>query len=153
IVSTARELATSPCASPPMPSDMTKSCIDSRMRKESSLLLRTRPTSVKPSLAICTAAPSKLSVNTRGTPCADTPASTVWTTLAEAWPPGKPLHPSDYSPIGNTHRRANWKEYPNRSRGDSKIWGKRDWSNPAMAETLLDRKSVHYNHGVRKTSW
>jgi hypothetical protein len=37
------------------------------------LLVRTRPTSDKPLLTICTASPSSLAVNTNGTPGVDTP--------------------------------------------------------------------------------
>src|SRR5258708_13329244 len=66
-VSTANALATSPCASPPIPSDNTNRCSGATMRKQSSLLVRTRPTSVTPPLTICTQTPL---------PPRDTPAQT-----------------------------------------------------------------------------
>src|SRR6202011_3545695 len=56
-VSTASALATSPCASPPIPSDNTNRWSGATMRKQSSLLVRTRPTSVTPPLLICTDTP------------------------------------------------------------------------------------------------
>src|SRR5262249_59135777 len=94
MVSTARELAISPCASPPMPSDRMNRFSGSTIRKESSLFERTRPRSVTPPLSICTSTPSKLFVGTRDTPAVDTPA--FYSTLAEAYRPPNALRPSDY---------------------------------------------------------
>src|SRR5438094_9642012 len=56
-VSTAKALAISPCASPPIPSASTKRFSDVVLRKQSSLFVRTRPTSVTPPLEICTLSP------------------------------------------------------------------------------------------------
>src|SRR5258708_22557996 len=112
ITSTAIALATSPCASPPIPSDRMKRFRASTMRKESSLLVRTRPTSDKPLLTICTASPSSLAVNTTGTPGAH-PGLSVPSTLADTLLLGKALHPTDYLSIPNTYPRVNLQEYSN----------------------------------------
>src|SRR5712664_2317266 len=99
-VSTANALATSPCASPPIPSDSTKRCSGATMRKQSSLLVRTRPTSVTPPLTICTQTPL---------PPRDTPdphvASNPVPTLPDALPTRTPMNPTNYSLFGHTRRR------------------------------------------------
>ena len=92
MVSTARALAISPCASPPMPSERTKRFSGSTIRKQSSLLARTRPTLVTPPLAICT----RLLWPTAGrrwpTPLPGNPAPT----LSDTRNPWKTLNPTDY---------------------------------------------------------
>src|SRR5882762_8842573 len=94
-VSTARALATSPCASPPMPSESTKRFSGVTMRKQSSLLVRTRPTSLTPPLTIRTLAPLPLAEYTPPAPLPRSPLPT----LTEPQHRRKSLNPTNYSLI------------------------------------------------------
>src|SRR5438132_477973 len=84
-----------------MPSESTNSCSGSTILKQSSLLERTRPTSVTPPLAIRTRTPCPREITPLPTPI---PGDSV-PTLPEPQGPRKPLNPSDYSLFGDTQAR------------------------------------------------
>src|SRR5205807_5387242 len=84
-----------------MPSESTKSCSGSTILKQSSLLERTRPTSVTPPLAIRTRTPLPPEITPLPTPI---PGDSV-PTLTEPQGPRKPLNPTDYSLFGDTQAR------------------------------------------------
>src|SRR5437660_563368 len=84
-----------------MPSESTKRCSGSTILKQSSLLERTRPTSVTPPLAIRTRTPLPPEITPLPTPI---PGDSV-PTLTEPQGPRKPLNPTDYSLFGDTQAR------------------------------------------------
>src|SRR5437773_1999921 len=81
-----------------MPSESTKRCNGSTILKQSSLLERTRPTSVTPPLAIRTRTPLPPEITPLPTPI---PGDSV-PTLTEPQGPRKALNPTDYSLFRNT---------------------------------------------------
>src|SRR5882724_7164055 len=104
-VSTASALATSPWASPPMPSERTYRFIGSTIRKQSSLFVRTRPTFVTPPLTISTEAPLAL-LRATSTPCPHPCPGNLTPTLADPASLRKPLNPTNYSRLRHTTSRG-----------------------------------------------
>src|SRR5215472_2860900 len=81
-----------------MTSESTNRFSDETMRKQSSLFVRTRPTSVTPPLAIRTHTPVAAANYTPAGAWANGPAPK----LAEHQGPRKPLNPTDYSLLGHS---------------------------------------------------